>query len=91
MDAYANSYALEFNPIPHESYWPYPDFPIFYPNQTSMMDKGRLRSSRIRNEMDLKEPSVRVRCGLCKIEGHNCCNCPTKNRGQSSNPLSHDN
>ena len=32
-------------------------------------DKGCPRSSRIRNEMDLKEPSVKIRCGLCKIEG----------------------
>ncbi|KAL6324572.1 hypothetical protein AAG906_013384 [Vitis piasezkii] len=60
MDAYANNYALEFNPIPHESYWSYPDFPILYLNPTSMRDKRRLRSSRIRNEMDLKEPSIRV-------------------------------
>ncbi|KAJ9672503.1 hypothetical protein PVL29_025922 [Vitis rotundifolia] len=91
MDAYASSYAPEFNPIPHESYWPYPDFPILHPDPTLMRDKGRPRSSRIRNEMDLKEPSVRVRCGLCKIAGHNRRNCPTKDGGQSSNPLSHDN
>ncbi|RVX08123.1 Serine/threonine-protein phosphatase 7 long form-like [Vitis vinifera] len=58
LDAYASCYAPEFNPIPHESYWPYPDFPILHPDPTSMRDKGRPRSSRIRNEMDLKEPSV---------------------------------
>ncbi|RVW39445.1 Serine/threonine-protein phosphatase 7 long form-like [Vitis vinifera] len=65
LDAYASCYALEFNPIPHESYWTYPDFPILHLDPTSMRDKGRPRSSRIRNEMDLKEPSIRIRCGLC--------------------------
>ncbi|RVX07531.1 Serine/threonine-protein phosphatase 7 long form-like [Vitis vinifera] len=87
LDAYASCYAPEFNPIPHESYWPYPDFPILHPDPTSMRDKGRPRSSRIRNEMDLKETSVRIRCGLCKIAGHNRRNCPTKDGGQSSNPF----
>ena len=91
MDAYANNYAPEFNLIPHESYWSYPDFPIFYLSPTSMRDKSHPRSSRIRNEMDLKEPSVRGRCGLCKIEGHNRHNCPIEDGGQSSNPFPHDN
>ena len=91
MDVYASSYTFEFNPIPHESYCPYPNFPILYPNPTSMRDKRRLRSSRIKNELDLKEPSVRVRYGLCKIKGHNRHNCPIKDGGQSSNPLPHDN
>ena len=49
MNVYANNYAPEFNLIPHESYWPYPDFPILYPDPTSMRDKSRPRSSRIRN------------------------------------------
>ena len=60
MDVYASSYTFEFNPIPHESYWSYPDFPIFYLSPTSMRDKSRPRSSRIRNEMDLKEPRIQV-------------------------------
>ena len=32
MDTYASSYVVEFNPIPHEDYWSYPDFPILHPN-----------------------------------------------------------
>ena len=43
LDAYASCYAPEFNPIPHESYWPYPDFPILHPDPTSMRDKRRPR------------------------------------------------
>ena len=60
MDAYANNYTPEFNPIPHESYWSYLDFPILHPNPTLMRDKECPRSSRIRNEMDLNEPSIRI-------------------------------
>ena len=60
MDAYANNYTLEFNLIPHESYWSYLDFPILHPDPTLMRDKECPRSSRIRNEMDLKESSIRI-------------------------------
>ena len=87
MDTYASSYAIEFNPIPHEDYWSYPDFPILHLDYQMIRDKGSLRSSRIRNEVDLKEPSVKIRCGLCKIEGYNCRNCPKNGGGQSSNRL----
>ena len=37
--------------------------------------------------MDLKESSVKIRCGLCKIEGHNRHNCPKNDGEQSSNHL----
>ena len=60
MDAYANNYTFEFNSIPHESYWSYLDFPILHLDPTSMRDNGCPRSSRIRNEMDLKEPNIRI-------------------------------
>ena len=87
MDTYARSYAIEFNSIPHEDYWSYLDFPILYPDSQMIRYKGRPRSLRIRNEMHLKEPSVKIRCGLCKIEGYNRRNCPKNDGGQSSNPL----
>ncbi|KAL6332436.1 hypothetical protein AAG906_008006 [Vitis piasezkii] len=60
IDSWQLLLCSEFNPIPHESYWSYHDFPILHPNPTSMRDKGRPRSSRIRNEMDFKELRVRV-------------------------------
>ena len=85
MDTYARCYAPQFFPIPHKSYWPEPNFPILHPNPTLLREKGRPRSSRIRNEMDWKEPSVKIRCGICKQEGHNRLKCPTKFEGQSSN------
>ena len=85
MDTYARCYAPKFFPIPHKSYWPEPNFPILHPNPTLLREKGRPGSSRIRNEMDWKEPSVKIRCGICKQEGHNRLKCPTKFEGQSSN------
>ena len=68
-----------------------PIFLFSIPDSQMIRDKGHPRSSRIRNEMDLKKPSVKIRCGLCKIEGHNHRNCLKKNGGQSSNPLSQGN
>ena len=60
IDTYASSYAVEFNHIPHEDYWPYPDFFVLHLDSPMMRDKGHPRSLRIRNEVDLKEPSVKV-------------------------------
>ncbi|KAL5159843.1 hypothetical protein HKD37_15G044096 [Glycine soja] len=39
--------------------------------------KGRPRSTRLRNEMDWREPSqTRQKCGGCGVQGHNRRNCP---------------
>ncbi|KAJ9675204.1 hypothetical protein PVL29_024234 [Vitis rotundifolia] len=59
MDVYGCCYTPQFNPIPHQAYWPEPNFPIVHPNPTLVRDKGRPRSTRIRNEMDWREPSVK--------------------------------
>ena len=66
IDVYGYCYAPQFNSIPHQAYWPKPNFPIVHPNLTLVRDKGRLKSSRIRNEIDWREPSVKFRCALCK-------------------------
>ena len=60
MDVYGCCYTPQFNPIPHQAYWSEPNFPIVHPNPTLVCDKRRARSSRIRNEMDWREPSVKV-------------------------------
>ena len=48
--------------------------------------KGRPQSSRIRNEIEIREKSERSRCGLCRLPGHNRSKCPQRNYhvGQSS-------
>ena len=66
MNVYGCCYTPQFNLIPHQAYWPKPNFPIIHPNLTLVRDKGRPRSLRIRNEMNWREPNVKVRCGLCK-------------------------
>ena len=78
-------YVLEFHPIPHEDYWPQPDFPILHPNPEKLQDQGRPRSSRMHNEMDWREPSAKIRCGACKQESHNRRKCPNKEKGEPSN------
>ena len=87
MDTYASSCAIEFNPIPHEDYWPYPNFPILHPDSQMIRDKGHLISSRIRNEMDMKESSVKIRCGLRKIEGNNHRNFLKRMEGSPPTPF----
>ena len=52
INVYGCCYEPQFNPIPHQSYWLEPNFPIVHPNPTLLRDKRRPRSSRIRNKMD---------------------------------------
>ena len=43
--------------------------------------KGRPRSTRLRNEMDWREPSQsRYKCGRCGTVGHNQRNCPLQSQ-----------
>ncbi|PPR85181.1 hypothetical protein GOBAR_AA35506 [Gossypium barbadense] len=40
--------------------------------------RGRPQSSRIRNEMDIREKFDGKRCGLCRLAGHNRSKCPSE-------------
>ncbi|KAH1228612.1 hypothetical protein GmHk_10G028583 [Glycine max] len=47
------------------------------PDPSFIRMKGRPRSTRLRNEMDWREPSqTRQKCGRCGVQGHNRRNCP---------------
>ncbi|PPR95729.1 hypothetical protein GOBAR_AA24937 [Gossypium barbadense] len=48
--------------------------------------RGRLQSTRICNEMDIREKSDGTHCGLYRLAGHNRGKCPQRNYhvGQSS-------
>ncbi|KAG8483595.1 hypothetical protein CXB51_022470 [Gossypium anomalum] len=48
--------------------------------------QGRPQSTRIRNEMDIREKSNSTHCGLCRLAGHKRSKCPQRNYhvGQSS-------
>ncbi|PPD67403.1 hypothetical protein GOBAR_DD35718 [Gossypium barbadense] len=41
--------------------------------------RGRQQSSRIRNEMDIREKFDGKRCGICRLSGHSRNKCPHRN------------
>ena len=59
------------------------------PNPRLIREKGRPKSTRIRNEMDDDDRELptslwiengpKSKCGLCHQEGHNRRRCPTRN------------
>ena len=80
IDHYAATYAPQFEPIRDKAYWPSCD-KSFIPDKTKIRKRGRPRSKRIRNEMDVSQRTQNMRCGMCQQQGHNRTNCP--------NPTSH--
>ncbi|KAL4579442.1 hypothetical protein LXL04_015590 [Taraxacum kok-saghyz] len=77
--AYCDTWASEFLPIPHEAYWPQSLFGELLPNLELLRNKkGRPRSTRLRNRMDIKEQRSANLCGICKQSGHNRKKCPSK-------------
>ncbi|CAH1440539.1 unnamed protein product [Lactuca virosa] len=63
------------------AYWPQSMFKEFLPNLELLRNKkGRPRSTRLRNGMDIKEGRKANHCGICKQSGHNRKKCPSKPR-----------
>nr|KAJ0213933.1 hypothetical protein LSAT_V11C400197080 [Lactuca sativa] len=78
---YCDTWASEFSPLPHEAYWPQSLFKELLPNFELLRNKkGRPRSTRLRNGMDIKEGRKANLCGICKQSGHNRKKCPSKPR-----------
>lgn len=79
INEYHQSYAPMFQPIPHQDYWSqYEQGTIIIPDKSRLRQKGRPRSTRIRNDMDVRETGSRYRCGICHGEGHDRRTCPTQ-------------
>ncbi|PPS02212.1 hypothetical protein GOBAR_AA18474 [Gossypium barbadense] len=78
----------EFPLLPDLSTWKVPSTTFeLIPNKGLRKNpKGRPQSSKIRNEMDIKEKSDGKLCGVCRLPGHNQNKCPLRNYhiGQSS-------
>ena len=38
------------------------------------------KSTRLHNEMDIREGKTKIKCGLCKQQGHNRRSCKSRNQ-----------
>nr|GEU88505.1 ribonuclease H-like domain-containing protein [Tanacetum cinerariifolium] len=52
---YSVTWACEFFPLPHEAYWPYSSITLLPNSDLKQKGRGHPRSTRLRNEMDIKE------------------------------------
>ncbi|PPD84680.1 hypothetical protein GOBAR_DD18368 [Gossypium barbadense] len=78
----------EFPVLPDLSTWEVPSmtFELLPDRGLRRNPRGRPQSSRIRNEMDIREKSDGKCCGICRLSGHSRNKCPNRNFhvGQSS-------
>ena len=73
-----------FHPIFNEDEWPFYDGPTIVPPESmKRIGSGRLKSTRLHNEMDVREGKATITCGLCKQSGHNRRSCKNINQVQS--------
>lgn len=77
LATYLQTWQATFRPIPDPAYWPACQRPTLLPDPTMRRSaKGRPRSTRLHNEMDVREGRGTVRCGKCREPGHNRRHCP---------------
>ncbi|RVX23680.1 hypothetical protein CK203_000755 [Vitis vinifera] len=82
IQSYFSTWAPLFNPIHNEYEWPPYVGPVIVPaDSMKRLSGGRPKSTRLHNEMDVREGKTSVTCGLCKQSGHNRRSCPNKNMG----------
>ncbi|XP_061367380.1 uncharacterized protein LOC133310465 [Gastrolobium bilobum] len=74
-----HAYSFPWQPIGNEAVIPPWGGSVIIPDKSMLRAKGRPKSTRIRNEMDEVEASQsRIKCGLCKLLGHNRRSCPNR-------------
>ena len=64
MEEQVACYAPRFRMVPDNVHWNEPDFPILYPNVKLHREKGRPRTTRLRNEMD---EGASINQGYCAV------------------------
>ena len=95
MFKWYHSYEPIFQPLKDRLEWPKPaERRIAMPNPQLIREKGRPKSTRIRNEMDDEDKELptslwiengpKSKCGLCRQEGHNHRRCSTRNMESTS-------
>ena len=73
-------YDHSFMPIHDKGYWRNVESPRLIPNPAQKRGRGRLKATRIRNEMDwIEHQSGLPSCRICHEEGHNRRRCPNAN------------
>ena len=81
--SYYDTWASLFHPIYDEEEWPLYDGPtIVAPKSMKRMVSGWLKSTRLHNEINVKEGKTTITCGLCKQLGHNRRSCKNRNQVQ---------
>ena len=81
--SYYDTWANLFHPIFNEDEWPLYDGPTIVPPESmKYMDSGHPKSTRLHNEMDVREGKTTITCGLCKQLGHNRRSCKNRNQVQ---------
>ena len=81
MQSYYDTWASLFYSIFNEDEWSLYDGPtIVAPELMKQQVSGCPKSTRLHNEMDIREGKTTIKCGLCKQTGHNRRSC--KNRNQ---------
>ncbi|XP_023744000.1 uncharacterized protein LOC111892169 [Lactuca sativa] len=76
IEYYCATWASEFSPLPHEAYWRQLPFNELLPNLELLRNKkGRPRSTRLKNGIDIKEGRNANICGVYRQPGHNRKQC----------------
>ena len=79
--SYCDTWASLFYPMFNEDEWPLYDGPtIVAPESMKRQVSGRPKSTRLHNEMDIREGKTKIKCGLCKQQGHNRRSCKSRNQ-----------
>ena len=81
--SYYDTWATLFHPIFNEDEWPlYDGTTIVPPKSMQIIGSGRPKSTRLHNEMDVREGKTSIICGLCKQLGYNRWSCKNINQVQ---------
>ena len=81
--SYYDTWASLFHPIFNEDEWPLYDGTMIVPHESmKRIVSRRPKSTRLHNEMDVREGKTTITYGLCKQPGHNRRSCNNRNQVQ---------
>ena len=81
--SYYDTWAIFFHPIFNEDEWPLYDGPTIIASKSmKRIDSGHPKSTRLHNEMNVREGKTTITYGLCKQLGHNRMSCRNRNQVQ---------